>query len=80
LVYFSVSKETIHEDMAKMAVFLEKKKAEANLYFVRGSGKKKSNLQKLYEALQSFQGRQQSYDQSKEILGERNSYSKTDKD
>ncbi len=79
-VEFAVSKETVNEDMAKMAAFLEKKKADENIDFVHGSGKRKSNLQKLLEALYSYQGRQQGYDESKEIFGERSSYSKTDKD
>ena len=79
-VEFKVAKESINADMAKMAVFLEQKRTEENTPFVHGSGKRKSNLQKLIEALYSYQGRQQSYDESKEIFGERNSYSKTDKD
>jgi len=66
--------------MAKMAAFLEQKKEEENIEFVYGTGKRKSNLQKLLEVLYSYQERQQNYDESKEILGERNSYSKTDKD
>jgi transposase len=77
---FTITKETINEDMANMAAFLEQKKVEENVEFVYGSGKRKSNLQKLMEALYSYQGRQQDYDESKEIFGERNSYSKTDKD
>jgi transposase len=77
---FVVAKETINKDMAEMAAFLEQKQTEENIVFVHGSGKRKSNLQKLLEALYSYQGRQQGYDESKEILGERNSYSKTDND
>jgi transposase len=80
LVEFTVSKETIHKDMSTMVAFLEQKKQEESIVFVHGSGKRKSNLQKLLEALYSYQGRQQSYDESKRICGERNSYSKTDKD
>jgi transposase len=79
-VEFNVGKETINEDMSRMTVFLEQKKTEEKAIFMYGSGKRKSNLQKLLEALYSYQGRQQGYDESKEILGERNSYSKTDKD
>ena len=77
---FTVSKETINEDMATMAAFLEQRKLAENIEFVYGSGKSKSNIQKLLEALYSYQGRQQGYDASNEIFGERNSYSKTDKD
>jgi transposase len=79
-VDFAVSKETVKEDMSKMAVFLEQKKREENIEFVQGSGKRKSNLQKLLEALYTYQGRQMGYDESKKIFGGRNSYSKTDKD
>ena len=77
---FTVTKETINADMAKIAEFLEQKKKDENIEFVHGSGKRKSNVQKLLEALYSYQGRQQGYDASKAILGERNSYSKTDND
>ena len=77
---FLVSKETVNEAMEKMAAFLEKKKAEAGVEFVNGKGKRKSSVQKLLEALYSYQGRQKAYDESHEILGGRNSYSKTDKD
>ena len=45
-----------------------------------GSGKRKSNVQKLLEALYSYQGRQTGYDEHKEKSGERNSYPKTDND
>ena len=79
-IHFPVAKETVNEDMAKMAAFLERKKREENVEFVYGSGKRKNNLQKLLEALSSYQGRQAGYDESKEIFGKRNSYSKTDKD
>jgi len=77
---FRVNKETINEDMAKMAEFLEKKKEEEKVEFVYGSGKRKSNLQKLLEALYCYQGRQKGYDESNGIFDGRNSYSKTDKD
>ena len=40
-----------------MAAFLEQKKQEEKIEFIYGSGKRKSNLQKLLEALYSYQGR-----------------------
>ena len=80
LVEFKVSKETINEDMSKMATFLEQKKQDEKIVFVHGRGKRKSNLQRLLEALNSYQVRQQDYNESKKICGKRNSYSKTDKD
>jgi transposase len=79
-VELSVSKESINEDMDKMAAFLEEKKREENIEFVNGSGKRKSNIQKLLEALYSYVGRQKSYDESNATFKGRNSYSKTDKD
>jgi transposase len=77
---FTVNKDTVNEDMAKMAVFLEQKKQEEKVEFVYGSGKRKSNLQKLLEALYTYQGRQAGYDESNSIFDGRNSYSKTDND
>jgi len=80
LVEFTARKETINEDMAKMALFLEQKKQEEKIEFVYGSGKRKSNVQKLLEALYSYQERQKGYDESNKTFNGRNSYSKTDKD
>jgi len=77
---FTIGKETVNEDMAKIAAFLEQKKQEEGVEFVNGSGKRKSNLQKLLEALYSYQERQKGYDKSNEIFDGRNSYSKTDQD
>ena len=77
---FTVCKETINEDMAKMAAFLEQRKQAEKVEFVYGIGKRKSNLQKLIEALQTYQTRQIGYDESNGIFDGRNSYSKTDND
>jgi transposase len=80
LTGFTVSKDTLHEDMERMAVYLERRKQEENAEFVYGSGKRKSNLQKLLEALYTYQGRQSVYDESNDLFDGRNSYSKTDTD
>ena len=77
---FTVSKETVNEDMAKMAAFLEQKKLEEKIEFVHGIGKRKSNLQKLLEALYSYQERQIGYDESGKTFNGRNRCSKTEKD
>jgi transposase len=77
---FRVSKESLHEDMKKMIDFLEQKKKEENVEFVYGSGKRKSNIQKLLESLYEYRNRQIGYDESKELFDGRNSYSKTDTD
>ena len=77
---FTVGKDTVNEDMQKMIIFLEQKKKEEKIEFVSGSGKRKSNLQKLLEALYSYRERQKGYDESNDVFDGRNSYSKTDKD
>jgi transposase len=77
---FTVSKETVDIDLYKMLVYLEQKVKERNIVFVYGSGKRKSNEQKLIETLKTYRIRQEGYDESKDILDERNSYSKTDND
>ena len=77
---FNVRTESADEDMYRMAAFLEKKMEESGIAWVGGKGKKKSNEQKLLEALKGYRVRQVEYEQKKEILDGRNSYSKTDKD
>jgi transposase len=77
---FAVTQETVNAEMASMAEFLEQKKSEEKIEFVHGIGKRKSNVQKLLEALYSYQERQKGYDESNETFAGRNSYSKTDKD
>ena len=76
----TVDKDTIHEDMKKLAAFLEQKRKEEKIEFVSGSGKRKSNLQKLWEALNSYVERQKGYDKSNKLFEGRSSYSKTDTD
>jgi len=77
---FTVSKESIHDDIQKMTAYLERKKKEENVEFAYGRGKHKSNIQKLLEALYGYKERQKSYDKSNSLFEGRNSYSKTDKD
>ena len=64
----------------QMEVFLEQKMKERQIEAVTGSGKRKSKEQKWLEALRGYQKRQFDYDTSKDILGDRNSYAKTDND
>ncbi|MCL2773898.1 MAG: IS1182 family transposase [Oscillospiraceae bacterium] len=77
---FTVVKESINEDMAKMTAFMERRKREEKIEFVSGSVKRKSAIQKLLEALYSYQERQKGYNESNATFEGRNSYSKTDKD
>ncbi|MEG0952461.1 MAG: IS5/IS1182 family transposase, partial [Niameybacter sp.] len=48
--------------------------------FVHGVGKRKSSLQKVIEQLDKFLTRFKKYNQYLYIMGERNSFSKTDHD
>lgn len=59
--------------LCDMAVFM-------NLEYVHGKGKRKSQLQRDIEKLCAYEEKLESYRNSTEILGKRNSYSKTDKD
>jgi len=77
---FRVLEETANKDMYDMTVFLERKMQEQGIEAVSGAGKRKSNEQKLLEALREYRNRQLSYDESKEQFEGRSSYSKTDPD
>jgi transposase len=59
---------------------LRKLQAEEGIDFVHGTGKKKSPLQKYFEQLTEYRARLKKYTQYLHILGERNSFSKTDPD
>ena len=77
---FTVTKETVDYGIYRMMKYLEQKMQDEGIEAVTARGKKKSNEQKLLEALRGYRDRQEGYDASKEILGGRNSYSKTDED
>lgn len=51
-----------------------------NITFVYGKGKRKSEEQKKYEMLEEWLDKLNTYEKDLNILGERNSYSKTDND
>lgn len=55
-------------------------KQSENVVFVHGIGKRKTPLQKSIETLESCLARLKKYNQEIHICGERNSYSKTDRD
>lgn len=80
LMPFKVEESSVDADMYKMITFLESRIKTEGIEMVSGSGKRKSNEQKLLEALQGYRLRQVEYETKKEILDGRNSYSKTDND
>lgn len=66
--------------LKKMMKKLKKIKKEEGVIFVHGKGKRKTSLQKAIEKLSNYIDRLKNYTNSLHIMGERNSYSKTDKD
>ena len=57
---------------------LQKLSHERGILFVHGAGKRKTELQRDIEALEAFLKKSREYAEQMEILGARNSYSKTD--
>lgn len=55
-------------------------KEEENIEFVHGCGKRKTSLQRSIEKLEEYLNKLKEYTQKLHICGERNSYSKSDKD
>ena len=53
---------------------------EENIQFVSGKGHHKPKLQKAFEQCEAFCAKRQEYEKQLSVLGERNSYSKTDPD
>jgi transposase len=72
------SVETRH--LKELLKKLEAEKARTRTEFVHGAGKRKSGLQKAYEAAETWLERMKGYQESLRICGKRNSYSKTDPD
>lgn len=68
------------EMLETILAFLLKKQEELHVVFVHGIGKRKPSLQKTVETVKEFIEKQTKYTESKLILKERNSYSKTDHD
>jgi len=77
---FTVTKETLLNDLKTALSYLEEKRRQEQIEFVYGIGKRKSKLQKFMEELQVFYERQEKYDAHNRLFEGRNSYSKTDPD
>lgn len=77
---FVFSKETAINDMDVVLSWLISEKEAKEIEFVHGTGKRKSHIQKWMEQLEEFINRKKSYDSSKDLMKDRNSYSKTDPD
>ena len=66
--------------LSKILRKLYKIKEEEGVGFVHGSGCRKTQLQKHIELLEEYSARLKEYSRKLEVLGNRNSYSKTDPD
>lgn len=66
--------------LSKLLKQLYQIKEEEGIEFVYGKGRRKSLLQKHVELLEEYTARLQEYSKKLDILGDRNSYSKTDPD
>ena len=66
--------------LSKILKKLYKIKDEEGIEFVHGSGCRKTQLQKHIELLEEYAERFKEYSRKLEVLGDRNSYSKTDPD
>lgn len=75
----TVKKQTGLTDLAAFCAYLEKQSKDIS--FVHGTGRRKSEEQRQWEALNELRIRWEEYEQSLAIMGEgRNSYAKTDPD
>ena len=77
---FKVSDETFEPDVYEMIKFLKDEIKTKGIEIVHGTGKKQSNEQKLMKSLEDLRKKYLEYEEKKEILEGRGSYSKTDKD
>lgn len=79
-VAFEPKEEIRKEDLQNLIHRLKSRKAKAGIIFVSGRGKRKSPTQKATEATEEFLKRLLSYEKNLRIMGERNSFAKTDHD
>lgn len=77
---FSIGKETATKDLQAVLCWLNSEKERRNIESVHGIGKRKTEIQKWVEQLEEFIERKERYDTSKDLMKNRNSYSKTDTD
>ena len=77
---YSLLKEPSIEYMLAVADGIERYMKDYNIEFVHGKGKRKSNIQRLYDELKGHAIKLWEYAIHMELLGNRNSFSKTDPD
>ena len=77
---FHVSPKIKAKDLKKLRKRLKALQAERGIVFVYGKGQRKSPLQKAVEKVQDYLTRQKKYNDYNHSFGDRNSFSKTDRD
>ena len=77
---YSLLKEPSIEYMLAVADGIERYMKDYNIEFVHGKGKRKSDIQRLYDELKEHAIKLWEYAIHMELLGSRNSFSKTDPD
>lgn len=68
------------KDLKKLRRRLKTLQAQQQIVFVHGKGQRKSPLQRAVETVEQYLARQKGYDDYNHSFGERNSFSKTDRD
>lgn len=79
-VYYSLLKEPNISYLLEIANRIEKYMENEKIEFVHGKGKKRTDIQKLYDELKELSLKLYKYTLHFDICGDRNSFSKTDPD
>ena len=79
-IAFEAGEEIQKEDLRDLIHRLKIRKAKAGIIFVSGTGRRKSPVQKATEVAEEFLKRLLQYEKNLRIMGDRNSFAKTDHD
>lgn len=79
-ISFWVGEKIRAKDLKKLRKRLKTLQAQQGIEFVSGRGMRKTELQKAIELVEGYLARQKKYDDYNHSFGDRNSFSKTDRD
>jgi transposase len=77
---FRIGEKICAKDLEKLRKRLRQLQAQEGIVFVQGIGKRKTPLQRAIETVESYLARQKGYEDYNHSFGDRNSFSKTDRD
>ena len=80
IVNFNKNFNTHFSNLTQIEKYITKKIKEENIHFIYEKGKRKTELQKIYETLNGYNDRKRKYQNYNSIFKGRNSFSKTDED